>query len=129
MIKESIEFYTSYFSLAAISGIAESKSIYETLSVIQSVNVRSFSVFQDAVSARNNLFTTLKSSYETLFTNAISTHPMKNAFDGLAKYISENSGQTVDEYLTEKSIQVSREYANISQILGEDISSNNVLNG
>lgn len=124
--RESIEFYTEYFALAATSGIESSKSIHSAIAIIQAVNPATFSKHQDAIASKNNLFITLRSSYESIFTNAFSTRPMESSFQGLAKYILATSGQTVDEYLSEHGVKVTQTYANISEILGEDIRTSNI---
>lgn len=124
--EKTIEFYTSYYSMAAISGIESAKSINKAIKSIESVNFSTFSKFQDAVVSRNNLFITLRAAYENVFTNALSTNPMSAAFDSLSKYILESNNQTLDEYLTEKNIKVSRQYANISRITSEEIGTANI---
>lgn len=124
--QESVEFYTEYFALIATSGIESAKSLHSAIATIQAVNPSTFSKHTDAIASKNNLFIALRSSYESVFTNAFSTRPMETSFQGLSKYILAVSGQTVDEYLLEHGVKVTQTYANISEILGEDIGESNI---
>lgn len=122
-----IRFYVDYFELIATAGIDSAQSIFSVISTIQSVDTSSFSVVEDAVVSRNNLFSSLKTAYENVFTNAASTQPMEAAFKGLAKHILETSNQSVNEFVFEHGINVKRRYANISNIFDEPISEDNIV--
>lgn len=121
------QFYADYFALAAEAGLEISRAIFRGIDPLERVNFTTFSVYENAITSRNTLLTALKSSYEQIFTNAVSLDPMRDAFVALSDHIVKYSGQTIDGYLTDKSIQVPTTYAKIHRLsTGETISIVNI---
>ena len=126
MSNDQFEYYSDYFAFAAISGIKSARSIIDAVSAALAVNQSSYTVFEEAFQAKNNLVTNLQSSYEQVYINAQSLGPMAGSFEQLAKHVKNFTGGTLDEYLTDQGIQVEQIYANIAGLTGDSISSSNI---
>ena len=92
-----------------------------------SVDVYSYSYYEEAYTVKNMLIHNLHSSYEQLFTSAYSLEPMRDSFFYLAKHIKDFSdSSTLNEYLADNEIKVERTYANISNLAGDPVSESNI---
>ncbi len=119
-------FYSDYFASSAISGIKSAQSIFKSISTIESVDLTTFVLFDNAFSARNNLISVCQSSYEVIFNNGNSLEPMRNSFTELADHIKKFTGSTLDAYITSAGLKVERIYANISGITGNTVLEANI---
>lgn len=122
-----IEFYTDYFTMTAEAGVASSRELGAARSVIALADIQTFVDDRYGQSAKNSFYASAQRSYETIFSNAISTTSMQESFNALAKYINDISGMNVSDYLSSNGIKVSPTYANLSQLFGEPIDTSNIL--
>lgn len=123
---ERFLYYADYFALAASAGQRGSQALFGAIDAAASVNPLTFEVFEDAITIRNQLIDNIQMSYETVFTSASGLEPMRQAFTELSTHIERFAGQDVDDYLTDRGIQVDATYANISALIGRSIRESNV---
>ncbi len=119
--------YSTYFALAASAGLRSAQRFHYAIQSAEVVDTSTFEIYQDALNARNSLLINLRSSYERIFSNAFELRPMEDSFVGLAEHILKFAGQSVDDYLTTRALKVMPTYANISGLLGEAISDDNLV--
>ena len=119
-------YYADYFAWLAQSGLQSAQALYRAIAVIKAVNQTTFTNFTNAVNSQGELKFTLRSAYEQIYSNMLSTDPLQGPFTVLSEYIKEKSGLSVDEYLTEQGLKVIPTYAAISALFNEPISPENV---
>ncbi len=122
---ERFSFYADYFALAASAGQKGAQALFTAIDVAANANIQTFEIFEDATAIKNQLIDNLQTSYETVFSAAFGLNPMEQSFNELSSHIERFSGQSVDDYLTERGIQVFATYANISVLFGRPISQSN----
>lgn len=124
---EKYQFYADYFAIAAEAGLEVGRSLYKAIDPLERVNFNSFEKYENAAVSRNTLLAILQSSYEQIFTNAVSLDPMRDAFVALADHILQYYGSPVNTYLSDNSLKVKRTYARIHRLAtGETISDANI---
>lgn len=120
------EYYVNTFTSTAEAGIKSSQALYVAINPISRARFSSFEVKRDALNATNALAGAIASSYEIIFADAHSVHPMREAFRDLADHIRQWTGKTLDQYLADEGISVSNTYAKISNVVDEEISSGSI---
>ena len=105
--------YTNLFGQTAETGIKSAQSLYSALNPLSRTRFSTFEIKVDALNVASSLIYAVESSYEIMFSDANSMHPMREAFLGLSKHIKDWTGQTINQYLTSEGITVNRVYANI----------------
>lgn len=124
---ERFLYYSDYYAYIARAGRECASSLFETISTAQRIDITTFNVFEDALSARDNLNFSLQTSYETVFSNVYQTSSMQVAFDALAKYVVKTEGYpSVNDLLTTLGIRVLPAYASLSNIFGQTIDTGNI---
>lgn len=121
-------FYADYYALAARSGVQSAQSLFNALSYIRKTDVSTIEIKTSAIAALNGLDVSFSAAYETIFTNAYSTTPMKDAFTKLSEHVKKIASQSLDDYITQNNIQVPPTYASLSNVYGDPISSVNIDN-
>lgn len=119
-------YYADHFALAANAGHRSAQALFTSITAAASVNPLTFEIFEDAITIKNQLIDNLQTAYETVYTAASALDPMRQAFNELSLHIEQFAGQDVDDYLTERGLQVFPTYANISAQLGRPISTGNL---
>jgi len=124
---DKFSFYADYFVLAANAGSESNQSLFETLDFIERVNISTFDVVENALSNKNEMIQTLRSSYEQVTTSAVSLEPMRDAFVALSNHIYKFTQNNLDSYLSSNGLKVKSTYARIHRLAtGETISLGNI---
>ncbi len=123
---DRFQFYADYFALASTAGIESASTFFPVVASVVSVDIKTYAYFEEAFVSKNALVGNLRSSYEQIFSNALSLEPMRDAFVSLSDHIKEFTGGSVDEYLTLNDIKVDGVYARISNLTGNIITSGNI---
>jgi hypothetical protein len=121
-------FYSDYLAHIARSGIQSAQALFQAIAPLQKINILTFDVFTDAMSARDELDFQIRTSYENVFSNMYSVNPLETSFVALADHISKFEHYTVNDFLTAYGITVLPAYASISSLLNQPIHSSNVRN-
>lgn len=119
-------FYADYLALLAEAGIERSRSAFKAIDAAVRVSVSSFDVKTEADLSKNNLLNTVRTAYNTMYNESNSIDSMSSSFRKLAEHIKYWTGQDIDDYLTSEGITVDSTYANISGLLNNPISNNNI---
>ena len=119
-------FYADYLALLAEAGIEKSRSAFKSINAAARVSVSSFDIKTEVDLSKNNLLNTVRTAYETMFNEANSIDAMSGSFRRLAEHIKFWTSQDIDAYLTSEGITVSSVYANISGLLNNPVSSDNI---
>lgn len=127
MSTDRYQFYADYFTIAAEAGLKSGQALYKAINPLERVNLNSFDQYDNAIISRNALLVALQSSYEQIFSSAVSTDPMKDAFTALSNHIVTYAGQSLNTYLSDNSLTVKPRYARIHRlVVGETISDINI---
>lgn len=118
--------YSDDFALAARAGLERAISLFDSISTINSVDSNTIAKPVNAVSAKSGFNRAMDLAYEHVWTDGQSIGPIRVAFEALADYVKHETGLTIDDYLTDKSIKVKPTYARISNLIGETISAGNI---
>jgi hypothetical protein len=120
-------FYADYYAYVARAGIDAAQSLFLAIAPIQQIDIYTFDVFDDALTARDDLDFNIRTSYETVFTNMYSTNPMEVPFVSLSQHIKNIEGyNSVNAFVTAFGIKVLPAYASLSSIFGQPIESANI---
>lgn len=124
---QQFQFYADYFAVAADAGLSSARSLFEAIDPINRVDLSTFDLYNSARAVQSSMVTALRTSYETIFTSAVSLEPMRDSFVALANHIAEFTASGVDDYLTSNGLQVRQTYASIHRLsTGETISDANI---
>jgi len=119
-------FYADYFVYIAESGLERAKSLNSGIGVISSVNIHTMKNKGNSDIAKKQMIQMLDTSYEYLWLDGQNIDPIRDAFVALSKYVLEETGLTVNQYLTSEGIKVKPLYATLSNIFDKTISSSNI---
>ncbi len=120
-------YYTDYYALSARSGISSAQSLFTGIAPVAVVDTNTFDRHDEAFNAVNEFLLELQSSYEQVYVNARSLHPMRQSFVALSAHILHFTSQTIDAYLTAQGRKVKATYASISTFMGDTISAGNIV--
>jgi len=116
--------YSDYFAIAAESGLESTQSLFNLQDPINRVDLSTLDA-RDQATVREDMFRAAETAYQKSQISSESLQPMRDAFLGLAAWILDRNGKSVDAFITTQGIQVKNTYAKISTVLGETISSKN----
>jgi hypothetical protein len=125
--KDKTYIYSDYFGKIADAGLSASQEIYKTISEINSVDITTFNRNELETQALNKFDDALRNSYEHVFSNQYSLSPMSAAFEGLSKYIKIKNNINYNDFLLNNNIKVNKIYASVSNAIGIEINTENVL--
>lgn len=122
-----VTLYTDYFAMIAESGLERARKLFPGLALSVNIDIAKIPNTINAVQARTNLSNSLDSAYENLWQDGSQLVPMQDAFVALSNHILTKTGTDIDQYLTNEGITVKPIYARISSIIGETISTSNII--
>lgn len=121
-------YYQRQFGEIAKAGINSDDPLRSAAQIVQSVDTSSFtpSNYDGVLLARDSFIQDLIQTAEQVDIDSRSLVPMQPSFQGLASHIRTWTGDSLDTYITDAGIQVTQDFADISSLCGEPISSENI---
>lgn len=113
--------------MAADAGLERAKSFFKSVSFISKLNVATIDRVESISTAVDSFSSAIDLGYEMLWNDGQSFTHIRASIDALSTYIRKNSGQrTVNAYLEDQGLQVRRTYAQLSNLVGQTIDSENI---
>lgn len=135
---DDILFYADFFAKAIDAGNYALSATNDTVSYLNGIKSwtmpayvsrsekSNIKVKDDPIIARRKLVSTIRNLRGNLGINSNSTNAYVDAAGGLFAFSLNETGKTIDEYLTDNGYQVYQSFAQLADFLGHNISSGNI---
>ena len=118
-------FYADYFAYIADSGLNRARTLFPGIETSLRTDISTI-VNKNNTNAQSILTRKLDTAYEYLWLDGQNLNQIRDAFNGLSKYVLESTGSDVETFLTQNGITVKSTYATLANIFGENVSEINI---
>ena len=118
-------FYADYFAHIADSGLNRARALFPGIEASLRTDLTTI-VNKNNTNVQSILTRKLDTAYEYLWLDGQNLNQIRDAFNGLSKYVLESTGSDVETFLTQNGITVKSTYATLANIFGENISESNI---